>query len=153
MKQKTIWYLHLVATALVAIPAIAQTNFYNQVSQMWLAGQKAQVYSIATNRLAGNSNDIAGLVLKMEYELAFVDLGNLTNTMQKVVAVGGGISSTNFVQIFPQLQGEITLLQAAVPNYPTNELAQDVQKGGITNKPMTYGAVLQAIEADGLLDD
>jgi len=120
---------------------------------MWLAGQKAQVYSIATNRLAANTNDIAGLVLKMEYELAFVDLGNLTNTMQKVVSIGSSINTTNFAQIFPQLQGEITVLQAAIPNYPTNELVQDVQKGSITNKPMTYGTVIQAIEADGLLGD
>ena len=105
MKRKATRYLCLLAAALVAFPVLAQTNFYNQVSQMWLAGQKAQVYSIATNRLAANTNDIAGLVLKMEYELAFVDLGNLTNTMQKVVSIGSSINTTNFAQIFPQLQG------------------------------------------------
>ncbi len=35
----------------------------------------------------------------------------------------------------------------------TNDVAQWTQKGGITNKPMTYRRFLNAIEADGLLDN
>lgn len=76
------------------------------------------VYSIATNRLAVNSNDIAGLVLKLEYELGFLKIEDLTNTMQKVLSVGRTINVTNFTKIFPLLQGDITVLQEVIPNYP-----------------------------------
>ena len=38
-----------------------------------------------------------------------------------------------------------------LPAVTTNDVAQWVQKGSITNKPMTYRRFLKAIEDDGLL--
>ncbi|MGI6495059.1 MAG: hypothetical protein ACOX5G_03045 [Kiritimatiellia bacterium] len=133
-----------------APPLRAQTNFYDHVTRMWLNGQKQEVYCIATNRLAVASNDIAGLVLKMEYELALCDF-NLTNTLAKAVAVGSNITTTNFVQLYPLLQLEASDLLVFLASYSTNCLAEDRAKASITNKPMTYRRFLKAIEDDGLL--
>mgnify|MGYP000847810038 CR=1 FL=1 len=141
----------LVAWAHVTLPLRAQTNFYDQVTRMWLNGQKQEVYCIATNRLAANSNDITGLVLKMEYELAFCDY-NLTNTLARVVAVGSYITSTNFASYFPLIQYSASNMPSFLASYSTNNLAEDRAKASITNKPMSNRRLLIVLEADGLLN-
>lgn len=147
----TLCFLCLMASAHIASHLYAQTNFYDQVTRMWLTGQKQEVYCIATNRLAANSNDITGLVLKMEYELALCDY-DLTNTLARAVEVGSGITTTNFALVYPLLPLEAADLHVFLASYSTNDLAADRAKASITNKPMTYRRLIQAIQSDGLLD-
>jgi len=52
--------------------SLAQTNFYTNVTNLWYQGYKSNVLNIATARLAVNTNDIAGLILKAEYHFAFL---------------------------------------------------------------------------------
>jgi hypothetical protein len=145
-----LYTLCLLAWTHFAPPLRAQTNFYDQVTRMWLNGQKQEVYCIATNRLAVNSNDITGLVLKMEYELAFCDY-NLTSTLARVVEVGNNIASTNFVADFPVIQLSATNMPSYLASYPTNNLIEDRAKASITNKPMSNRRLLMILDADGLL--
>lgn len=153
MKTNTakICVLCLIASAHVASPLHAQTNFYGQITRMWLNGQKQEVLSIATNRLAANTNDLAGLVMKMSYELAFSDFSNYTNTLQRLITVGEKVTSTNFASLYFILPLERDGMNQFLSTVTTNDVAQWVQKGSITNKPMTYRRFLEAIEADGLL--
>ncbi len=131
----------------------AQTNFYDHVTRLWLNGQKQEVYCIATNRLAANSNDITGLVLKMEYELEFSLLDEYTNTLWKSLIVSRSVCTTNFAQLRPLLEAEGVAMQNFVSTYPTNTIEADKLKGSITNKPMTYKRLIHAIETDGLLNN
>jgi len=141
--------LSAVTVFLCVIVAYGQTNFYEQVSQLWLSGQKTNVLNIAEQRLQQNTNDIAGLILKMEYQIEFCDLSGVTNTMQKVLTAGGGITSSNFVALFPSITGSVHHLLTMIPLYPTNELAADQTKGSITNKPLSYGNAIKALQDDG----
>ncbi|MDD2600148.1 MAG: hypothetical protein PHO37_13140 [Kiritimatiellae bacterium] len=51
----------------------AQTNFYTNVTNLWYQGYKTNVFAIANERLAQNTNDIAGLILKAEFHFAHLD--------------------------------------------------------------------------------
>jgi hypothetical protein len=150
MKQVTISCI--LGAILICGCAHAETNFYDQVTQTWLNGQKAEVYCIATNRLAVNSNDIAGLILKLEYELAYYDL-KFTNPLQRVVDVGSDITTTNFAILFPVLRDSVDYMQDFVLNYPTNNIEQEILKASITNKPFGHRRILKATEQDGLITD
>jgi hypothetical protein len=134
---------------LCALVTFGQTNFYEQVSQLWLSGQKTNVLGIAEQRLQQNSNDIAGLILKMEYQIEFCNLGDVTNTMQNVLTAGSEITTTHFVALFPSVTGSVHHLLTMIPIYPTNELAADQAKGSITNKPLSYGNAIKALQDDG----
>jgi hypothetical protein len=136
----------------MAIATYAQTNFTETVSSLWYSGQKTNVLNIAEQRLQLNSNDIAGLILKMEYEITFLELDAVTNTMERVIQVGSSITTTNFVSVFPKLEGSINHLVEMIPLYPTNELAADQGKGDISGKPLPHTEVLQALEDDGYFD-
>ncbi|MDA3798138.1 MAG: hypothetical protein PF692_03550 [Kiritimatiellae bacterium] len=143
--------LIMLAVFMVANFAYSQTNFTENVSKMWLNGQKAEVYTIATNRLAINTNDMAGLMLKMEYEFTFLVIDDLTNTIERVTTVGNTICSTNFVAIYTNVQKDVAFIKTMVNNYPLSpaELAEDRIKGAITNKPLACQNVLIALKQDG----
>lgn len=131
------------------VHAFGQTNFYEDVSSMWYSGNKTGVLSIAEQRLQQNTNDIAGLILKMEYQIEFVDLNAVSNTMQRVLDVGSQVTSTNFATAFPVVQSDINHLLQMLPLYPTNEIAGDIEKASIANKPLTSGYAIKALQDDG----
>jgi hypothetical protein len=129
----------------------SQTNFTENVSKMWLNGQKAEVYTIATNRLAINTNDMAGLMLKMEYEIEFILDDKLTNTMNRISTTGSSITTSNFVLEFPTIQNDISNMFEIIPLTPLSqeELELERAKGSITNKPLMYKRALIALDKDG----
>jgi hypothetical protein len=63
MKTKTI-ILMVVLTTICGTMVLGQTNFYSNVTNLWYQGSKSNVLEIANARLAQNTNDIAGLILK-----------------------------------------------------------------------------------------
>ena len=141
-----------IAVFVVASAILAETNFTDQVSRMWFQGQKAGVYSIATNRLAADTNDLAGLILKMEYEIAYLSLDDATSTMQRVLQVGSTVSSTNFAETFPGFEADINNIKAMILQYPAGELTADQGKGDIAGKPLPHEEVIRALEDDGHID-
>lgn len=126
-----------------------QSNFYEQVSSMWYSGNKTGVLSIAEQRLQQDTNDIAGLILKMDYQIEFVELNAVSNTMQRVLDVGSQVATTNFAGAFPLVQSDINHLLQMLPLYPTNEIAADIAKASIANKPLTSGYAIKALQDDG----
>lgn len=151
MKRRTA----ILVVLLHACVVLGQTNFSSQVSQMWLDGQKQEVLNIANQRLASDTNDMAGLLLRMEYEVEFLIMSSLTNTMNEVERVGSGITHTNFAAVFPDVQQDIADLRAmitvAFPLSP-EKLADEQAKGNVAGKPLTCINALGALEADGLLE-
>lgn len=131
------------------VNAFGQTNFYEEVSSMWYSGNKTGVLSIADQRLQQNTNDIAGLILKMEYQIEFVELSAVSNTMQRVLSVGSQITTTNFAAVFPFIQSDINHIFKVLPLYPTNEIAADIEKASIVNKPLASGYAIKALQDDG----
>ncbi len=127
----------------------AQTNFTETVSSLWYAGQKTNVLNIANQRLQTNTNDIAGLILKMEYQIEFLQLNTISNTMQRVLVEGTKITTTNFVTIFSVLEGSVNHLLDMIPLYPPDEFATDQGKCNISGKPLSFRSVIQALENDG----
>lgn len=141
--------LAVIGVVCSSISAYGQASFSQNVSQLWLAGDKQEVLNIANQRLQKDMNDIAGLLLKMEYEFTFLQLSQVTVTMDRVLDVGSSITTTNFAAVFPELQEEISSMRTAIANYPPEEFAKDQGKGSIAGKPLPHIEVLQALEADG----
>ena len=151
MKQT---YVLLAAFVVLAgvLESFGQTNFYDEVLALWYAGQKTNVLNIAEQRLQQNTNDIAGLILKMDYQIEFVELDVVSNTMQKVLDVGSQITTTNFIAVFPLVQSDINHLFEMLPLYPTNEIAADREKANLASKPLTSGYAIKALQDDGYFE-
>ena len=131
----------------------AQTSFYDTVSQFWWSGQKQAVLSIAQQRLQNNPNDIAGLILRLEYEVAFIDMTSMATTAARIIEVGSGITTKNFRAKFPQLKLACKsigpLLSELYGNLTPQQIEEDRAKGNIPNKPMALGFAIKALQDDG----
>lgn len=119
---------------------------------MWLGGQKTDVRDIGLQRLQIDTNDIAGLILKLEYEVAYLDFTNMPITASRVLERGATISSTNFVSQYQQYQINYQIMLSVLSNYPPEEVDADRAKVSITNKLMTFGGLIKALQDGGFFE-
>ena len=132
----------------------AQTvDFYANVTNLWAqAGYKSNVLEIAEQRLAANTNDIAGLILKFEYQVAFFETASISNLAQRVLSVGETITSANFAREFPVYAEDVRTTLAVLPLYPPGEIATDKAKALRPNKRLVPRKVIEALRDDGYFD-
>ncbi len=150
MKKGMIVFVFVVANW-SACPA--QTNFYTNVTNLWYQGHKSNVLAIANSRLAQNTNDIAGLILKAEYHFAFLEDDAVSNAYLRVVQVGDTITTPNFVQdwqIGKAREDIIDLLDVIAEIRLTPQQIQiEKQKAFINEKPLPNGSLIEALQKDG----
>ena len=127
----------------------AQIGFHANVTNLWYQGHKSNVLEIAEQRLSANTNDIAGLILKLEFTVEFLEFPSFSNTVQRVLAVGQTIVSPNFAREFPEYAEEVSDLLTLIPHYPPAEIAADRLKALIPHKPLVATDIIKALQDDG----
>ena len=150
MKKLLITFMLTVANGTVVF---AQTNFHTNVTNLWYQGYKTNVLAIAHTRLLANSNDIAGLVLKAEYNLEFYKVGDISNAYLRVIQVGDTITTTNFVKRWQIIREDIleTLNDLAENPITNQEILNEKPKAFINQKPLP-ASLIEALQKDGYFD-
>ena len=124
------------------------------VTNLWFNGHKSNVLAIAEQRLAANSNDMAGLIIKMEYDLEYMNVSNYTNGIIRALEVSRSITNECFASgraLFEiALLGFLDYVAHDRRHYSPEEEAQERAKAAIIHKPMTYEIPLKALHDDGL---
>ena len=131
---------------------LAQTNFYTNVTNLWYQGYKTNVLAIAEQRLQQNTNDIAGLLLKVEYQVEFFQFDQLTNTMNHLLTASESYNGTNFLQRLTVLREDFAVMKEYSTNYPPGQLAVDLPKTNQAGKVMSFGVSLEALQKDGYFE-
>jgi hypothetical protein len=150
MKTTIMMYAACAAVTTMACAAHGQTNFVRQVADLWFAGHKTNVLAIAGQRLQQNTNDIAGLILQMEYETEFLLFDQMSNTINRVVQVGATITTPKFSALYPLVTEEAEYWKKVASTYhPPAQLAEDRAKGNIAGKPLAAEFLLEALREDG----
>ena len=154
MKKLMIGFMLMVTSGSIAL---AQTNFYTNVTNLWYQGYKTNVFNIANARLAINTNDIAGLILKAEYHLAFSEDAALSNAYLRVIQIGDTITTPHFVQCWQGERGSkqnyLHILDFMAENPMTPQQTQiERQKGFINEKPLPDADLIEALLKDGYFD-
>jgi hypothetical protein len=134
------------------LAAQAQTNFYTNVTNLWYQGFKTNVLQIAEQRLQNNTNDIAGLLLKMEYDLAFTETATISNSIQRVLSVGATVNTPKFRGLYDELSFSLSLLLNAIKECPIEDLPAEKAKALIIGKPLPDAIYLEALQKDGFFD-
>ena len=148
----------LMLTAISGSVAFAQTNFYANVTNLWYKGgeYRTNVLTIANARLAVNTNDIAGLILKANYDLEFVETGTISNSYLRVIQVGDTITTTNFVKCWQEGQSRQYILElldviAEIPLTP-QQIQDGKNKALLPRKPLPDADLIEALQKDGYFD-
>lgn len=132
---------------------LAQTNFHTNVTNLWYQGYKSNVLAIANSRLAQNTNDIAGLVLKANYDLEFLEVESISNSYLRVLQIGDTITTTNFIKCWQEdlsRQCIIGLLDVISENpLSPQEIQEGKTKALIPHKPLPDADLIEALQMDG----
>ncbi len=155
--MKTIRYAFALALAL-AFPSAAQTNLppvgnFALVTNLWYNGYKSNVLAIAEQRLAANSNDMVGLILKMEYNLEFSNDNFLSNDILRVLSVASNTTSKTIHSRFTEIYDDLTSFLIFLKNdyhLTPSEMEEERAKALIIHKRMTNEDYLKWLHDDGL---
>ncbi len=129
----------------------AQTNYYSLVTNLWNQGAHASVVDLAQQRLAANTNDIAGLITICGYDLEYGCDGAYSNIVPHVLSVASNVTSSAF-------QGGIDFLTFSLTEslyfltiyHPTEEERQeDLRKAALPGKYFIYEEPLRLLDEDG----
>lgn len=147
----------VILTIMLAAQLFAQTNApidnFALVTNLWWNGYKTNVLQIAEQRLAANSNDLAGLILKLEYDIAFMNTTALSNDVNAIEQVACLHSEEAFNTVKPLFSFALTNILDFLAyglNLSDEEILLERQKGFINAKPFQYEPVLNALHNDGL---
>lgn len=133
-----------------AVAADNSETFSSYVSQLWFDGKKDEVLAIAKARLAKDPEDLAGLSLKMDYEIEFLKTKDLKLTIDKLQTVGKKISTPNALQAFKLMDESIVALRTLIPEITPEMIAEDLPKARLKKKPLSCLFFLQALEKDNV---
>ncbi len=139
----------VVMLLLFAPPVAAQTDLYSTVTNLWWEGPKTNIIAIAEERLSSNTNDIVGLVLKTEYDIAFSSASVLSNSFRRVLSVGATIDTPAFRLAYPRTAWNISGMFVALEHYTDEIYNADHDKGFVIHKPMNLKLAWDALHEDG----
>ena len=136
--------------------SIAQTNFYTNVTNLWYQGGEARsnVLTIANARLATNTNDIAGLILKAHYHVEFLEVAAISNAFLRVIQEGNTITTTNFAKCWQGRSKYILWFLDFLAETPLTpqEIQAEKHKALIPHKPFPDADLIEALQKDGYFD-
>ena len=143
-----------VFTIMLAVPFLLLAEpptFFSNVTNLWFQGHKSNVLAIAEERLACNSNDVVGAVLKMEYDFEFLNLSSVSNSIMRVEVLLRDLNTTHYLAE----DGKFSFNLSGVLDLFTNQclysnLAADKAKAFLPGKHMSFERLLHSICLDGL---
>ena len=140
----------LLCASLLCSQAGQAPSFSQDIETLWLQGHKEKIAEIAQQRLNLDPGDIVGLLLKLEYEIAFVKTDDIPATMARIEQAGNKITSPNFKEAWPEAQSLIVAFREVLKHYTKKQIDIDRKKTSIPGKPLLFLFLLEAAEQDGL---
>ena len=121
--------------------------------QPLVSGVQVECASHRRRAACENTNDIAGLILKMEYNTEFSVMSEISNSFWRVINVGDTITTSNFVARFPRKRENLLAILSFIDENPLSpaELAIEQAKGNINHKPFP-DHLIEALQKDGYFD-
>ena len=136
--------------------SLAQTNFYTNVTNLWYQGGegRSNVLEIANTRLAANTNDIAGLILKADYHVEFLEIEAISNAFLRVIQEGNTITTTHFLKEWQWSSKNILWFLDVFAKTPLTpqQIQAEKHKALIPHKTLPNAYLIDALQKDGYFD-
>lgn len=149
MSTKTIVTLILALQSYAAFSSPTFDNFTN----LWYTAQHSNALAMANQRLAANSNDVAGVLMKASWDFEFLEPTDLSNTLARVVLIGNTCHTPAFTKAFEITKVDARCLLDAFALEPPEERIADRAKRGLPGKLPHYLEELKALDDDGYFDN
>ena len=145
-------HLCTLALGLALTPVLQASPYFTNVTNEWWQGRQTNVLAMAEARLASNTNDIAGLLMKASYDFDFSSSTTLSNTLVRVLSVGETVTSHTFTNVFRLTRLDIRGTFITLSKETPEKHASDMLKVMGAGHPMAYSIELEALDKDGYFD-
>ena len=125
------------------------SSYFNTITNLWHTGHQTNVLQMAQSRLAQNTNDIAGILMKASWDFAFSDAETLSNSLVRIRSVGSQIATPAFTNAFVLTQFDLDSTFSILPRLTPAQLAIDRVKASGPGHRMPYEEELKALDDDG----
>ena len=137
----------LSASALAAPSA----DSYASVTNDWYQGNWTNVYELAQQRLAANTNDLVASHLMVSYDILFSDYQTMSNSIQRLVSALDSVSEPSLTNLCSSLRsGWVCYLDEFLPQQTEAVLQEQRVKSQITHKPLDCDFILKQLAEKGL---
>lgn len=128
--------------------------YYDGVTNLWFSGQQSNVLAVANQRLASNTNDIGGLLMKASWDFYHASVSEASNTLVRVRDVGATVSTPKFSELYNSfLQFDIRCTLIYLSRATPANREEDHRIGSRPGHRMPYRLPLKALDDDGYFDN
>ena len=134
---------------------MSETGLYRKLVNLWRQGKTTDVLEIADARLAADTNDIAGLILKAKCHLDFYEVSALSNAYLRVIQVADTITTTHFMADYQSTSKKsiLELLDDLAEQPITPQENQEKKPNAFRKYEWTaHSCLIQALQKDGFFD-
>ena len=144
--------LAAVAVSLSAFAwATSSGDNYAAVTNDWYQGNWTNVYELAQQRLAANTNDLVASHLMVSYDILFSDYQAISNSISRLVGALDSVTEPSLTNLCAQLRpGWVYYLDEFLPQQTDAVLQEQRAKSQITHKPLDCDFILKQIAEKGL---
>ena len=125
-------------------------SFFANVTNLWYQGRKSNVLAMAEERLACNSNDLAAAIMKVEYDLEFLNFNSISNSVYRAINLGKEVTTPVYSAKYESFKADMEDILDVIATYPMTNVLPDRAKSALPGKRMLFGEDLLALCLDGL---
>ena len=131
--------------------AAPSADNYASVTNDWYQGNWTNVYELAQQRLAANTNDLVASHLMVSYDILFSDYQAISNSILRLVGALDSVTEPSLTNLCAQLRpGWVYYLDEFLPQQTDAVLQEQRAKSQITHKTLDCDFILEQISASGL---
>ena len=124
---------------------------YAAVTNDWYQGNWTNVYELAQQRLAANTNDLVASHLMVSYDILFSDYQAMSNSIQRLVCALDSVSEPSLTNLCSNLRsGWVYSLDEFLSQQTDAVLQEQRAKSQIPHKPLDCDFILEQISESGL---
>ena len=138
---------------MLSAPVLAapSADNYHAVTNDWYQGNWTNVYELAQQRLAANTNDLVASHLMVSYDILFSDYQAMSNSIQRLVCALDSVSEPSLTNLCSNLRsGWVYYLDEFLPQQTAATLQEQRAKSQIPHKPLDCDFILEQISESGL---
>lgn len=146
---------NIIAAMALSLSAFAHAtpsaDNYASVTNDWYQGNWTNVYELAQQRLAANTNDLVASHLVVSYDILFSDYQAMSNSIQRLVRALDSVSEPSLTNLCSSLRsGWVYYLEEFLPQQTEAVLQEQRAKSQITHKPLDCDFILEQVAEKGL---
>ena len=150
MKTGSIIAAFVAAVSVNVLAAPSADNFHS-VTNDWWNGNFTNVYELAQQRFAVNSNDLVAAHIMAEYDMSFSSREAISNSYMRLVRVADGVTHPALTNLYSIARsGFIRYASVYAPSWTDAELEEHHRKSLEPHQTMNCDFVLELISENGL---